>query len=563
MEGLGRPRTHRHTPTTLTAAQTPPTHPDRCRLRSPRSRRVNALALLPGDSLLFKRGTLCNGELHPQGSGTAAAPLRLAAYGEGPLPRIIADATAKAALRLSNQQYWEIESLDLRGGSTFGILVESTAGTLHHLVFRDLRVHDVRGPLKIKNSGLVVIQNTTEKASFDDILVDGVHAFNTTQWSGILIIGASNVHVRNAVVHDVQGDGIVVFHSQNVLIARSLAWHTGMQHQQSIGTPNAIWTWQCTGCIVEENEAFLTDSPGVDGGAFDIDFANKRNTVRRNFGHDTAGYCVSVFGAYGPTQQSVVADNLCLNNGMSPRLAQRQGAVLLMTWQGGSLDGVEIHGNRVGWQAPGDTPAIRTGSDLHASGLRFHDNEVWSSGPSFVDPALTYTGEHNRYTLDLHADFAEAQRRSALLPEQNLAFSQSSNPWESAAVTPATARHPWQLLATLPSLADEQTIRATLIQLESTALQYGHAGVDVTIYCDEPVATFASDWSLPELRIAIQPLSKLVAPRYSVRLIAPDGALVREWVTYPGPIDLGLALRQNVARPNFSSLPFEDIRATD
>jgi hypothetical protein len=526
---------------------------------------VNSLALLPGDSLLFKRGSTCTGELQPQGSGAEAAPIRIAAYGEGALPRIIAGAQDAAALRLSNQQFWEVQSLDLSGGTTYGVLVETSNGTMHHLVLRDLRVHDVRGPLRHKESGLVVIHPTDGTGSFDDVVVDGIHAFNTTQWSGIFISGANHVQVRNSVVHDVQGDGIVVFHSQNATISRSVAWHTGMQHQETIGTPNAIWTWRCTDCTVEDNEAFLADSPGIDGGAFDIDFGNTRNTVQRNFGHDTAGYCISIFGAFGPTTQSVASDNLCVNNGMSPHLAQRQGALLLMTWQGGALDGVEIRGNRIDWTPPGDTPAIQSGTEVVASKITLHDNVVESTGVSFVDPELKYTGERNHYIMAASGDMAEARRRIALLPEKDstLSFEEEASLRLAGAAERRAGPGAWQLVATISSGTPDDLQRTTLVELESAALQYSHTGLAVTLLYDPDVLALARDWALPEDGVLVKSQPATTGDDFSLKLIAPGGAIVREWRAYPGPVELGLALRQHVGRPNFSFLPFENVRATD
>jgi hypothetical protein len=58
--------------------------------------------------------------LWPKGSGNREAAIRLGAYDHGALP-IVAGGTQPAALRLENQQYWEIESLELIGGSPYGI----------------------------------------------------------------------------------------------------------------------------------------------------------------------------------------------------------------------------------------------------------------------------------------------------------------------------------------------------------------------------------------------------------------------------------------------------------
>jgi Right handed beta helix region len=518
---------------------------------------VNELELGPGDTLLFKRGTACKGALEPRGSGTEAAPIRIAAYGEGSLPRIVDGFKDAAAFRLCDQQFWEIESLDVSASTTYGVLVEATDATMHRIVLRDLLVHNVRGSLKHKESGLVVLHSTGKGGRFDGVLVDGVQAFDTTQWSGIFVSDAAHVQVINSITHDVQGDGIVVFSSHDALIAHSLAWHTGMEHQETIGTPNAIWTWRCTDCVVEDNEAFLADSPGVDGGAFDIDFGNSHNTVRRNYGHDTDGYCVSVFGAFGPTTASVVEDNLCRANGLAPRLAQRQGAILLMTWQGGSIDGLLVKNNRVEWNPPGDTPAVRGGADLRSTGVVFSGNQIRSSGISFIDPELKYAGDHNIYSV-LGAgasELAAAKMRFLKLPESN----SKVQVWDGTQVVRAAG--PWSLTATVSDDREARDrVRATLVRLVSAALQFGHAGLRVALTGDADVLALAADWQLPEAGVVLQARAPDALP--SLKLISPGGETVEEW-KYPGCVELGTALNEHLGRPNFAFLPFEDVRATD
>jgi Right handed beta helix region len=518
---------------------------------------VNALELRAGDTLLFKRGTSCRGPLQPRGSGTDSAPIRIAAYGEGRLPRIVDGFMDAAALRLSDQQFWEIESLDVSASTTYGVLVESAGATMHHIVLRDLLVHNVRGSLKHKESGLVVLHATGKGGGFDGVLVNGVQAFDTTQWSGIFVSDAAHVQVMNSIAHDVQGDGIVVFSSRDAVIAHSLAWHTGMQHQETIGTPNAIWTWRCTDCVVEDNEAFLADSPGVDGGAFDVDFGNSHNTVRRNYGHDTGGYCVSVFGAFGPTTASVVADNLCRANGLAPRLAQRQGAILLMTWQGGSIDGLVVKNNRVEWSPPGDTPAVRGGADLQSTGVVFSRNQIRSTGLSFIDPGLKYVGDHNTYSVMSGgaSELAAAKMRFVKLPESNSTI-QILEGTEVALVAGS-----WSLTATVSNDARARDhVRATLVQLMSAAVQFGHAGLRVTLIGDADVLALAADWQLAEEGVVLQGGAPGALP--SVKLISPDGEVMGEWKD-PGCVELGSALNEHLGRPNFAFLPFEDVRATD
>jgi Right handed beta helix region len=518
---------------------------------------VNKLEFGPGDTVLFKRGTTCRGALQPRGSGTEAAPIRIAAYGEGSLPRIVDGFKDTTAFRLRDQQFWEIESLDISGSTTYGVLVESASATMHHIVLRDLLVHNVRGSLKYKESGLVVLHSTGTGGSFDSVLVDGVEAFDTTQWSGIFVSDAAHVQVLNSIAHDVQGDGIVVFSSHDAVIAHSLAWHTGMQHQETIGTPNAIWTWRCTDCVVEDNEAFLADSPGVDGGAFDIDFGNSHNTVRRNYGHDTDGYCVSVFGAFGPTTANVVEDNLCRANGLAPRLAQRQGAILLMTWQGGSIDGLLVKNNRVEWNPPGDTPAVRGGADLRSTGVVISGNQIRSTGISFIDPELKYAGDHNIYSVvsEGSSELAAAKMRFLKLPESNSKIQVLDGP------RVARAAGTWSLTATVSNDRDgRDRMRASLVQLMSAALQFGHVGLRVTLTGDADVLALAADWRLPEAGVVLQGRAPDTLP--SLKLVSPGGEIIGEWKD-PGCVELGSALNEHLGRPNFAFLSFEDVRATD
>jgi hypothetical protein len=528
---------------------------------------VNGLMLRGDDRVLFKRGSVCGGSLQMRGSGSNEHPITTSTYGSGPLPRIEAKGQDEAAFRLFNQEYWEISALDIRGGTEYGVFISGDAGTLHHLYLKDLHVHDVLGKLKRKESGLVVVRPDGAGVTFDDIEVDGIQASDTTQWAGILISGAREkpaLHVRvlNSMVHDVQGDGIVLFNTKDGRIARSVAWHTGMEHAESIGTPNAIWTWQCTDCIVEDNEAFLTDSPGVDGGAFDIDYGDTRNKVRNNFAHDTQGYCVSVFGSRGATSASSIAGNLCLNNGMSPRLAQRQGAILLMTWDGGSLDGVEIHNNRIDWKPAGDTPAIQVGSDLDARGVVLSDNQIWSNGTTFVNSTLKYRGEKNRYMIEDTESLSPAQRRFSLLSE-----TESSLTGASVQLTEANHAPGWQLVASVPASllrsGGDPALRGMLVNLKSAALQFSPAGLRLTVASDGDMSELASIWQGDEAHIEFVQEDNARNHELTIKLLSPAGKLVQEWNGYVGPVALGWALRQACGRPAYGRLTFETVPATD
>jgi hypothetical protein len=521
---------------------------------------VNALDLHPGDQVLFQRGTVCHGALSPKGSGASGNAIRLGAYGRGPRPRIEAGAADEAALQLRDQQYWEVESLDISGGRTCGVHVAASHGILHNIVLRDLTVHGVgdrETTTKQKESGLVVVNATASGAGFDGVLIDGVLAHNSMQWSGIMVEGATgpvvtrDVIVRNSTVHDVQGDGIILFRLSDGVIENSIAWRTGMQHTESIGTPNAIWTWACTRCSVQNNEAFLTDSPGIDGGAFDIDFWNTDNVVRNNYGHDTQGYCVSVFGANSVTRRSAVSGNLCIRNGLSPRLASRQGAIFLMTWYGGSLDDVHIERNTIYFQPPGNVAAIQAGADSKISGLLFENNSVTSTADFAAAPGLPWTGHGNTFT---HGEFPKDASTAATAPASLPAWARS--------LATVSEKHDWKLLVAMPEITGDDIPRSAvgqLMLLRSQSLQFRGAGLQITVACrciEAQRKQLDAAWQLADDGIAIATTQDLPKSQSAV-LINPQNTARQVWGAPLTPVDLGMALRKALGTPQFTGMPLK------
>jgi hypothetical protein len=153
---------------------------------------------------------------------------------------------------------------------------------------------------------------------------------------------------------------------------------------------------------VRECESYWSDSPGVDGGAFDIDWGNEHNVVERSYGHDTIAYCVAVFGAKNSaTTNSLIRANVCAGLGRSPRLARHHGAIHLSTWDGGSLDGVRIEDNLIEWDSPIRATAIKDDAKwTGAAGLVVRGNTIREG--TGASPGLR--GGTIRFQLDESAD---------------------------------------------------------------------------------------------------------------------------------------------------------------
>lgn len=370
----------------------------------------------PGDSLLFRRGTSCNGLLAPKGSGSPGAPIVIDAFGAG-APPIINGGSNEEAVKLFNQQNWEIRNLEIVGGNRYGVFISGDRpnSSLNHIHLRDLDVHGAAFHSKLRSdSGEVVIATTGLKEVLNDVLVDNVSAHDTTASQGISISAGgswtgnwgapqalgNSITVQNSTAYNVGGDGILVSEATNGLLQNNVVHHTGLCVSCTGSTPNGLWEWYCHKCTVQFNESYANKSwLKTDGGDFDIDYYDDDNIVQYNYGHDSAGYCISVFGSDGsPSRNNIVRFNICSNDAQS-RAGAFQGEIFLHTWNGGSLDGVQIYDNSLYWNPAVNAPALNTAGVTYA-GLGpkiFMNNIVYSTVAGMVETTSDFALDHNLY----------------------------------------------------------------------------------------------------------------------------------------------------------------------
>jgi hypothetical protein len=182
----------------------------------------------------------------------------------------------------------------------------------------------------------------------------------------------------------------------------------------------------------------------------------------------------------------------------------------------------------------GSTFTATAGTELHEQEVTMHDNEIWSTAPTFVNPALKFTGEHNRFEI----------------------AAPTSTPFGLT----ATRTPGWRLVAHVAAMTPlDDRMRALLVSLKSAAMQFGHAGLEVSLEGNVPA--MAEDWALEADGIAVDTRSGNGA--FSLELISPQDKVVHHWQEVPGPVELGLALRQTVGPPVFGHLDIEKVPATD
>ena len=529
------------------------------------------------DLIALKRGTACHGSFSPQGSGAEGHSIRLTAYAQGSRPRIVASSTDRQALLLSNQQYWQVDSLDFSGANKYGIFVTGDNGTLHHIYLKNLFVHDVYGgAMKSKDNGLVVVGPSKLGAAFEDILVDGVDAAHTNQWAGILVGGGpfyiapdafinKNVTIRNSTAQDVYGDGIVLFRDAQSTIETSAAWETGMQPTETVGTPNAIWTWTCTDCAVQDNEAFLTDSPGVDGGAYDIDWSNTRNVVQRNYAHDTQGYCFAVFAAGYVTSDSTVRENLCINNGLSPRLAALQGAAYIRTWNGGVIRGLRIENNTMIFNPPVlSAAALVNTASMDGAPILFKGNHVESSTTLFYRSNASFapSANHYQYSGANASSFTLGDHKEVSLANLQAAGAETGSTLQRGASASPKAQS-LLLDATLDLVLDADGLlapetRAQLVVLRSLSAQYGPQPLDVKVHLIKrpaaPPQHVAQANALLDLGATSIHFDEDGKNSGTTLLLTVDGRRIEEWHSFQNAATLGGAVRARLGAPIYAHM---------
>ncbi|MGE5222703.1 MAG: right-handed parallel beta-helix repeat-containing protein [Omnitrophica WOR_2 bacterium] len=326
---------------------------------------VSSFAFNPGDSVLFKRGTTCTGALLFQRAGTSSDRITLGDYGDGALP-ILNGAGQETTLKLVNPSYVTVQNLEITGSTRWGLLATSNVTTvIEGLVLQNLVVRDVTGgTMDAKFTGLVIVMPMIKLGKFNNVLIDHVTAYNTTMWSGIMVWGiwlegdmrwrqraqdpaqrSSNIVIRNSTVHDTYGDGITVYMGNGITLENNVVYRSGQEPTQTIGTPNAIWTWASNNVLVQGNEAYENNSPGADGGAFDVDYWSDSTTIQYNYAHDNSAYCVGIFGAErSTTTNTIVRYNICANNGVENNTDGAE-EIYFCTWNHGKLGDVQIYGN--------------------------------------------------------------------------------------------------------------------------------------------------------------------------------------------------------------------------
>ncbi len=277
--------------------------------------RVNANVFTPGDRIRFKAGSRFSGQLHPQGSGSEKAPIIVDSYGEGEKPLIEAEGQFREALLLENQDYWEINNLQLTNtGPTretfrYGVRVKSwDYGTMRHINLKNLDVHDVNGSLVKKDAGEghgIVWENGGDEvpSRFDGLLIEGCHLVRTDRngicghtyypnGRGEKWFPSLNVVIRRNLLEDIGGDAIKVWGCDGALVEHNVVRGA---RERCDDYAAGIWPWNSDNTLIQYNE--VSGVKGYkDGQSFDSDGFCANTVFQYNYSYDNDGGFMLICG---------------------------------------------------------------------------------------------------------------------------------------------------------------------------------------------------------------------------------------------------------------------------
>jgi len=290
--------------------------------------KINSTTFQPGDQLLFSKGGVWSGQLHPLGSGSSGNPITIDAYGTGNRPVINGGGIAGATVHLSNQSYWFIQNLEVTNIDTsntnalrYGIYAESkNGGTINGIHILDNFVHDVSGsyggtPTDPHINGGISVHAVQTNDSLHDVVVQGNTVTNVSK-TGIVVWDESwslqtnastNVVVKGNVVTNTEGDSILLFGTDGALIERNVASFSGL----SYGCNAGIWPTRAFNTIMQFNESYSSVA-SCDGQGFDSDLNTINTTIQYNYSHDNVGGFLLLCGQSSDT--AIVRYNISQND---------------------------------------------------------------------------------------------------------------------------------------------------------------------------------------------------------------------------------------------------------
>lgn len=334
--------------------------------------KVNSVTFRPGSRLLFRSGQSWTGQLTPKGSGMAGSPIVVDQYGRGEKPLIQGNG-AEATLLLNNQEYWEINNLDItnynpdeEGGIALELweakniadyvnadlppkaeknnspklgikITANDRGAVRHIHLKNLVVHGVNGTIipdgadengASKNNGGIGFEITGngKPTWFDGILVEGcvirdvdrTGLFNRSVWDHRTLtentdwVPSKNVMIRGNHFQRTGANALIVRVADGPIIEHNLFEYCAIK-----GSGNAAFSFNTDNAVWQYNECRFTKANigDNDAGGIDSDYRSKNTLIQFNWLHDNDFGMLVTGGGGSFNEGTVVRYNIIERDG--------------------------------------------------------------------------------------------------------------------------------------------------------------------------------------------------------------------------------------------------------
>lgn len=290
--------------------------------------KISNTYLVAGDSVLFKRGDVFNGQLRVNGSGNPDMSVVVSAYGTGDKPLIDGAAgelgSYVTAVLIENQDHIMLSDLAITNDRSqpmegepddkaHGIWLQNSSDrTMNHIRFNNLDINGVFAYQSPDPAGsafrIHCDKNFSEEGArnINDIIIENCYIANIASYGMVIghqggagadsLMRNSNIIIRNNHFFQTGGSSILPAKVYNCLIENNIFEYPGSNADPRMkARGSALWFFNSRNGIVQNNVSLHVRGEG-DSYGYHIDYNNKNIIFQYNYSEDAEGGFVEVLG---------------------------------------------------------------------------------------------------------------------------------------------------------------------------------------------------------------------------------------------------------------------------
>lgn len=431
--------------------------------------KLNYRIFRPGDSILFKRGSVCMGHAQLQGSGLTGLPIYIGAYGSGDMPQLKTGEEA-VVLSLVNVSHYHIEKLAFTapaGGALYidAVSTDATGFKVNQCIFHtikpeaDHRREVGRGYTPLRDKAAIRIgtwHNSYEAmlpCHVSDVWIDNCEFHHVH--NGVIVTGnidehkgtypdrprTENVRITGCYFHDIPSEAIVMLGSEHALVRNCIFRHVSTDHNHTKANYIApVWFVGSSYGVVEYCEVSGSLNENGDAMTIDFDWRTDHCTYRHNYSHDNHRF---MRACPKHNHNNGVYNNLSVNDelgiswytyiGNERELAVKQNTCLNMGGLSLNGDHMQVEANYFNLSNDSLKPLyLGTGATVRDNTLNYGKKDASKAVPLYLKASLPHDALPEGYSFAHKADNGMDEKNNKALGKSVECSSVNENPQWSA-----------------------------------------------------------------------------------------------------------------------------------